>query len=275
MSDEEAESKVSDLIARLETSVTNAESRAGDADGYAQNAKSAQTEAEQAQGAIHTLKENADQQAPSIESLATRSSQLEQTLSDQTQRLEQITTQAEKLSEKIEHLLPGAASAGLASAFRERKESFWWPKMVWGVVFVVAIVALVLVAYVNPISFETDAATYGTIIPYVLERLPFIVPIVWLAVYAGRRHSQALRLEEEYAHKESLSMSFEGYKRELLEIEGEGQKDKTLVLIDRVLEALALHAGRVYQGKHEDIHPFGPLNDALRRKEKPKTDAEN
>ena len=126
---------------------------------------------------------------------------------------------------------------------------------------------MLAVAYFEPISFEKATVDANSIFQYFIVRLPFAIPIVWLAIYAGRRHSQALRLEEDYAHKEALSKSFEGYKKQIADIEEELEnKDATLNLIERTLEALALHPGRIYQGKHEDISPVHSLASIILRK---------
>lgn len=111
-------------------------------------------------------------------------------------------------------------------------------------------------------------------LPYFISRLPFAIPIIWLAIYAGRRHSQALRLEEDYAHKEALSKSFQGYKKQLIDIEAKStEKKATLDLIERTLIALSLHPGRIYQGKHNDISPWQSFTGLLSRKDK--HDSEN
>ena len=46
-------------------------------------------------------------------------------------------------------------------------------------------------------------------------RLPMTIPFVWLALFAGKQQNKYQRLEQEYAYKESLSMSFEWYRKEI------------------------------------------------------------
>lgn len=229
--------------------------------------------AEESAVEITELQSTANTDYQDISMLALKSSEISESITSQELQLKELTKKAEKLKQTIEELLPGATSAGLASAFRERKESFRVPKILWGSVFVLSIIALLLVAYFDPISFEKVTLNHESIFPYILVRLPFAIPIVWLAIYAGRRHSQALRLEEDYAHKEVLSKSFEGYKTQLIEIEsGSDEKEATLNLIERTLAALSLHPGRIYQGKHEDITPFHSLTSIFGRKKKPNSE---
>lgn len=179
----------------------------------------------------------------------------------------QLKLQSDKtieLNSTIQGLLPGAASAGLASAFRLRKESYQKPIKFWSYIFMGSIVALIFFAIVNPISFTIEQITEANFYKYFLLRLPFIGPTIWLAIYAANRHGQSLRLEEEYAHKEAISMSFEGYKKQLLEIEAsDSDNTSTVSLISKALDALALHPGRVYEHNKESITPLDALKDVV------------
>ncbi len=49
-------------------------------------------------------------------------------------------------------------------------------------------------------------------------RLQIVLPIIWLAIYAGRNYMMSVRMEEDYAYKEAISTAFEGYKREMEKI---------------------------------------------------------
>lgn len=214
---------------------------------------------------ISEIKTNTESYESSISKLYDNASELENRLAQHEKRLESLQEIANQRIETIENLLPGATSAGLASAFRARKNYFRTPKILWGIVFVVSVLSLVVVAYVDPIDFSQDAPSYSAIVPYVLERLPFAIPLVWLAIYAGRRHGQALQLEEDYAHKEVLSNSFEGYKQQLLDIEeNSNEKEQTLSLINRTLQAISQHPVRIYQAKQENITPWEDLREAIR-----------
>src|SRR6185312_17547490 len=52
----------------------------------------------------------------------------------------------------------------------------------------------------------------------VAHKLPFYVPLVWLAYFASRRRSEFQRLEQEYAHKESLAKSYDSYRQQIDEL---------------------------------------------------------
>ena len=214
---------------------------------------------------VKVIHKNADKEADKITELLQYCDKSTDTITDQETKLEFLTNKAEDLKSVIEKLLPGATSAGLASAFRERKESFKLPKLLWSGIFIASMVLLFVGAYIDPMKLDSENLSYWAVISYIFVRLPFAVPVIWLAIYSGRRHSQALRLEEEYAHKEVLSKSFEGYKVQLLEIESDSEeKEATINLIERTLQAIAVHPGRIYQGKHEDISPLSALSGLIR-----------
>jgi hypothetical protein len=65
----------------------------------------------------------------------------------------------------------------------------------------------------------------------------------------------SLRLEEEYAYKEAVSTAFEGYKREMKDIDaGEAANPSPLTkLCTNILAAIAERPGRIYEGKNRDI----------------------
>ena len=174
--------------------------------------------------------------------------------------LGELLCMVETLSKRVESLLPGAASAGLAHAFRERKEIFLWPKRIWAVFLGVTLLGMFAAVFFDPLRPQLAAPSFGAVVGYLFSRLPFAVPIVWWAWYAARRHSQALRLEEDYAHKEALSRSFEGYKNQIAELEmGETHKAQTLNLIEKTLNALSADPGRVYRERNEDGTPFSAI----------------
>ncbi len=54
------------------------------------------------------------------------------------------------------------------------------------------------------------AEPWDDIFRSLVMRLPIVIPLVWLAIYAGRNYMMSLRLEEDYAYKKAISRAFEG-----------------------------------------------------------------
>jgi chromosome segregation ATPase len=141
-------------------------------------------------------------------------------------RVEKLSTDLESLIKRVEGLLPGATSAGLASSFNKQKERFLDPQRNWLWTFVGCIIGLVIVAIPSFFSaigihwypINSTENTWDATWRSLTMRLPIVLPLVWLGIYAGRNYMISLRLEEDYAYKEAISTSFEGYKREMEKI---------------------------------------------------------
>jgi soluble cytochrome b562 len=155
---------------------------------------------------------------------------------------------------KIESLLPGATSAGLASAFLTRKEVFAKPNQLWTATFITALLGMF--AY-SIATFQTITTLEGALVQ-ILNHLPLYIPVVWLAIYASKRKSENKRLEEEYAHRESLANSFIGYKEQVEQL----NKDDTEALkefLNNILNEISKNPSETLDGQHGDSTPLKEL----------------
>ncbi len=186
------------------------------------------------------------------------------------QKVAAHSTEIQELVSRLEGLLPGATSAGLASSFNKQRERFANGQRLWLATFVACIVLLILVGLPgffqavgwHPLGGAASDPTWNTTWRSLTMRLPIVLPLVWLGIYAGRNYMLSLRLEEDYAYKEAISAAFEGYKREMEKIGAVDRINLTPVatLCTNVLRAIAERPGRIYEGKQEDINL---LNEAI------------
>jgi hypothetical protein len=186
-------------------------------------------------------------------------------------RVAALSAELQDLITRVEGLLPGATSAGLASSFNKQKSRFTDPQKLWLRTFVISILALVVVALPSffaaiGVTHPADQSWNGAWRNLVL-RLPIWAPIVWLAIYAGRNYMMSLRMEEDYAYKEAISTAFEGYKREMEEIKaGDGVNPTPLtILCTNILRAIAERPGRIYEGKQKDINLMTEVQDLIEK----------
>jgi len=191
-------------------------------------------------------------------------------------RLETLIGEVESLTKQVEELLPGATSTGLASSFNSQKARFAAPQRRWLWMFVLCIGGLVIVALPSFLSAlginllgHTPEPTWDAALRGLTMRLPIAIPLVWLAIYAGRNYMLSLRLEEDYAYKEAISTAFEGYKRQMEKIVGGDAASPTPIttLCVNVLRAIAERPGRIYEGQHQDITLLTEMKEMIEKAE--------
>ncbi|MBI2387040.1 MAG: hypothetical protein HYV14_13695 [Elusimicrobia bacterium] len=208
--------------------------------------------------AIETLEKNAKAKAEMVSDLTEKSLTLEKKVEEYEGNLAALQSEFAAMKDKIEGLLPGATSAGLASSFstlRKRHEEArkWWMKVLFA-----CIGSLLIIAYFD--GGLSGLQEWDAIRRHFVQRLPWIVPPIWLAIVAGRQYMMAVQMEEEYANKEAVSTSFEGYKRELA-----SNPEALQALCNRVLEIFARRPGRIYEGKQQDVTPLTPAVEAVQK----------
>ena len=176
------------------------------------------------------------------------------------------------LYEKIEKLLPGATSAGLARAYEVQRRSFSIPikkntnlfYAAVGLMFAIAFLTSIQIDNLMPLSISfVRHETPEAILKSMLLKLPFIAPLIWLAVFASIRRSQYERLQQEYAHKEALAKSYDSYKKQLEALLTTEKESLQKELINKAIEAIAYNASQTLDGKHRDKMPLEHALDVL------------
>ncbi len=188
--------------------------------------------------------------------------------------------QYKTLINKIDGLLPEATSAGLAGAYYDLKVSFDNPIKWSAVTFYIAIGLLFLIAAATAVDVKAlfssgefqfvDLSEFKDLMSSLALKLPLILPVVWLAIFAQRRRNEAQRLQQEYAHKEALAKSYESFKRQIDEL-GDEDKELSVKLLAAAIDAVAYNASVTLEGKHpKDLPTEELLNKAIElvRKEK-------
>lgn len=165
------------------------------------------------------------------------------------------------LNEEIESLLPGATSAGLATAYKEMKDSFTDQISNYTIMFYGAIAGLVLLAFLTslqsigewPLVF-IQVDTWESVFPRVMNKLPLFIPVIWLAYFCSKRRSELQRLQQEYAHKEALAKSYQSYKLQLEDLDTE-DADMRKSFILKTIDAITFNASTTLDKKHESDNP--------------------
>lgn len=182
--------------------------------------------------------------------LEVRKEELEKFERDQKERYEALNTE-------INSLLPGATSAGLATAYHDLKKSFDKPIKNANFLFYCSIGGLVLLAAF--MTFENfgdiQGQSWDVVLKSFIYRLPLYGPILWLAFYASKRRSEHNRLQQEYAHKEALAKSYHSYKQQ---IEALNTEDEAMLksLMVKSIDAISHNASDTLDKGHGDKHPL-------------------
>ncbi|MBL8963897.1 MAG: hypothetical protein KF787_13350 [Phycisphaeraceae bacterium] len=214
---------------------------------------------------VASLLAKCKQHAATTKALADKADSTEKRIADYESRLAQLETTANERLRTIETLLPQAAGAGLAHAFNLRRTHFKWPQRVWQGVFVVSLLALLGIAGLEFSLFSKldGALTWDRLGLSLLHRLPFALPLIWLAIHSGHKAALAQRVEEDYAFKETVSRSFEGYRREMAELEGKAAPNSALTrLCAGVLGVITNPPGRIYEKHPLNNTPLSALADS-------------
>lgn len=169
-------------------------------------------------------------------------------------KIDSLTDEQDKrisaLALRVEELLPGATSAGMASAYREMRERFDKPLRYADIAFYVAIGGLFVVSSFLGADLISDAEpNWEGLINSMLLKLPLAAPLIWLGVHASKRRSQMLRLQQEYAHKEALASSYDSYRTQITEL-GEDSSEMLQALIAKAVDAASYNASVTLDGKH-------------------------
>lgn len=189
-------------------------------------------------------------------------------IADRKKDLDSFKTKQEErysaLNEQIEELLPGATSAGLAAAYRAMRKSFSKPIKQYSYLFYVSVAILSITAFISTIdSLWTadsvfkfiDVTNYKNFLSNLAHKLPIILPVLWLALFASKRRSEALRLQQEYSHKEALAKSYQSFKNQIDDLNSENKEELLEKLLAAAINAVAANASDTLDKKHGDKTP--------------------
>jgi hypothetical protein len=170
----------------------------------------------------------------------------------------------EALNTQIEELLPGATSAGLAAAYRAMRKSFAKPIKQYSRLFYVSIGVLSVTAFISTVDsiWTTDSVIkfidvtdYKNFLSNLTHKLPIILPVLWLAIFSSKRRSEALRLQQEYSHKEALAKSYQNFKNQVDSLHSEKKEELLEKLLSAAIDAVAANASDTLDKKHGDNTP--------------------
>lgn len=231
---------------------TRAQSAADSASETLSAVRAAKTSAEADSDAITELASEAKEASDSLKGLAATALSVEERIAAYEEQLVTLRERSEAQLATIVSLLPGATSAGLASAFDERRQSFLKPSGRWQWLFVGSLVFLIGLALTGLWDVYTAAAplSYDGLLRLWLARLPIAGALIWLALHASREAALAKRLEEDYGYKAAIAASFQGFHKQMSDLAEKAAPETALAkLCADTLATIGSPPGRIYD-KH-------------------------
>lgn len=147
----------------------------------------------------------------------------------------------DELFNKIEESYSTAIAVGLSKAYKIAKEnhktslSFWsWISI--GSVLLMIGIPFSLEWWIFEAKITSIDSGFG-VFKRILTYLPFISPLVYLSYIASKNMNGYRRMYEEYMHKESLSLTYEGLKREIENSKDENSERLLTQLLQQSLDA--------------------------------------
>ncbi len=199
---------------------------------------------EQAAGILESGKSQA-------EGAATELSTLLGIWKDREIHFEEVQSAIDEQMAKVEKLLSSATNVALAKAFRTRRANLLWQKWVFGF--------LLLASAAGFIYFGMELATenidnLNQLLQYGIKKIPIFAGLILIEEFARRQFAQASKLEEDYAYKETLTISFDGY-RKVMKEEGTIPENSTVpshILNKNLLDTLGERPGRLIEPETAD-----------------------
>lgn len=185
--------------------------------------------------------------------------------SDELSKLnEKYLAEFESRTKEIESLLPGATSAGLASAFAKRRNREFWAKVFWLALMILS-VALILVFglmvlfpnFLSAVGITVNTIPGGTTL---YGRMIILAGLILLEEFSRRNFNISSRLEEAYGYKEVIARSYLGYKKQMENIawpkntKDDQDNTSTSVLVSVFMKQLADDPSKtVFDKEHHEL----------------------
>lgn len=178
----------------------------------------------------------------------------DQRVAEYEKQLAELAEKYRELDKQLHELLPAATGVGLAKSFHERKASLRRPITIYFVIFLLSVIGFIALG-VNGLFVE-KVQNLQDFFRFVLERSPIIVGLILLEEFSRRQFAATVKLEEDYAFKETLSIAFDGYKKAMLEVQGTPAESLTALFSKSVIDTLRERPGRLLEVDEKHILPL-------------------
>lgn len=143
--------------------------------------------------------------------------------------------------------LKKTSQVGMAGAFQKRRQELRYPVVIWGVAFIGFLCALAYIGVdIVQFAFMNPSDNENVSIVQLISKLAVSFPAIWGAWFSAKQYSHASQLQEDYAYKVSIAMTYHGYKDEA------GLVDEKMSgkLLDSMISQFSENPVRLYQNSN-------------------------
>lgn len=181
-----------------------------------------------------------------------------------TNTINEWSGQYNALKESVENLLPGAMSAGLAEAYKDKRERETKSYRIGYCVFVGIIVVLIAVALIPVIVVTQSDLTLLEAIkdaPMLTMTLsPVYAALIWLGIFQNKKLNLSKKLIEEYSHKEATAKTYAGLAKQVADVgDDEMSKSLKIKLLEQTLNAAAQNPSECITNHEKSDNPIMSL----------------
>jgi uncharacterized protein YneF (UPF0154 family) len=183
-------------------------------------------------------------------------------------RVENYETELKELHEKftelesnLKDLLPAATGVGLAKSFNTRRKALEKSVRNYLILYILSIVGFIVLGVFALTSDSINSLS--DFLTFTLERSPIIVGLILIEELSRRQFRSTVRLEEDYAYKETISIAYEGYKKAMQDVDGISTDSLATILGKNVLSVLNQRPGELIDIERENKIPSDQLLNIL------------
>ncbi|MCQ2965510.1 MAG: hypothetical protein MJ250_02075 [Alphaproteobacteria bacterium] len=189
------------------------------------------------------IKQSFENNCDKVKELLDENEQLKIDLKNQIQR-------TKELNQKIEDLIPGATSVGLASSFNKKVSDLTPSKYIWLSIFIGCLIWLFIVI----LNINKEELSGANDIQYLFKNIPFVIAPIWGGWFSARSYGHIVRLQEKYNYKSAMSIAFEGYKKQFADIKTSESVEGMLSILS--MKVLSDNPSDVFERGCNDETPF-------------------
>jgi hypothetical protein len=143
----------------------------------------------------------------------TKAGEFDQKIGELTEEVAAAKLETAEAMQSLRKTLVDVRRQGLAKAFSERATGIFRERIIWLIVFAVAVGGLALTAIRFALTLE--ALTYEALLVALLRRVALAAPMIWLGWYAAKQLGRLSRVQEDYEYKAATALAFESYRNEV------------------------------------------------------------